>query len=533
MRRDGAEHFARLLDTLCISPGFDLSEGSVGTTATNLALFTGSDITLAAAEHYHPLLAVTAEAASVVRDLDTGDTLGAVTVVVPAGHATEIPLTLARILASRLSELIAREPTRRAQAVFEAFTARSKYRSEWVVATDGAALLLNDAATTLDPSDQKFLSDTVIGSLALHGFASFEANTPSGLFGELTFKKVLLDGEIVGSILAVSPPVVGDSKEAEALRRQGAHVTPTRRRDYASDLRESGTTHSSHLAHAAEGSRDAKDLMTPYVRARHDIGTNIRNHHNHVVIGEAGVGKQSLVIAEFRAQHADGRILTADCTDFTGDTLPFRSASGGLFRGTLDDGPHLLLIGGLETLPPVGARRLDDILRPLAVGANRPLLIASVNEAVIDVSRPYGLVMRYFADTVRVPPLRLRIDDIGNLALEILGTLAGGSSLRLSHQAIRVLEGYSWPGNVTELEDVLRFVVARKPIGEVQARDLPAVCFQGSSRRLSMLESAQRDAIIQALYESKGNRYKAAAALGIARSSLYRKIDSFGISYIA
>jgi transcriptional regulator of acetoin/glycerol metabolism len=48
-----------------------------------------------------------------------------------------------------------------------------------------------------------------------------------------------------------------------------------------------------------------------------------------------------------------------------------------------------------------------------------------------------------------------------------------------------------------------------------------------------MLESAQCDAIIQALYESRGNRYKAAAMLGIARSSLYRKIDAFGISYIA
>jgi hypothetical protein len=83
-----------------------------------------------------------------------------------------------------------------------------------------------------------------------------------------------------------------------------------------------------------------------------------------------------------------------------------------------------------------------------------------------------------------------------------------------------------------EFEDVLRYVVARKPIGEIQARDLPAVCFNGRSRRLSMLEAAQCDAIIQALYEAKGNRYKAAAALGIARSSLYRKIDAFGISYI-
>ena len=96
-----------------------------------------------------------------------------------------------------------------------------------------------------------------------------------------------------------------------------------------------------------------------------------------------------------------------------------------------------------------------------------------------------------------------------------------------------MLEGYAWPGNISELEDVLRYVVARKPLGEVQPPDLPSLCFKSQARRMSMLEAAQCDAIIQALYESNGNRYKAAAMLGIARSSLYRKIDAFGISYIA
>jgi transcriptional regulator of acetoin/glycerol metabolism len=66
----------------------------------------------------------------------------------------------------------------------------------------------------------------------------------------------------------------------------------------------------------------------------------------------------------------------------------------------------------------------------------------------------------------------------------------------------------------------------------VQPPDLPAFCFT-SAPRLTMLETAQADAIIHALYETRGNRYKAAAMLGIARSSLYRKIDAFGISYVA
>ena len=151
----------------------------------------------------------------------------------------------------------------------------------------------------------------------------------------------------------------------------------------------------------------------------------------------------------------------------------------------------------------------------------------------MDATRPYGLLLRHYHQITRVPALRFRIDEIAGIAGAILRRLSSRRSLRLSLQVIRVFEGYPWPGNISELEDVLKYVVARKPMGEVQPPDLPAMCFQGRTHRMSMLETAQCDAIIQALYECGGNRYKAAAMLGIARSSLYRKIDAFGISYIA
>ncbi len=160
-------------------------------------------------------------------------------------------------------------------------------------------------------------------------------------------------------------------------------------------------------------------------------------------------------------------------------------------------------------------------------------MIACVDTPGVDATRPYGLLLRHFHQITRVPALRYRNDEIGDIALSILRELAVRRSLRLSLQVIRVLEGYAWPGNISELQDVLRYVVARKPVGEIQPPDLPRLCFQRQPRKMSMLEAAQCDAIIHALYESRGNRYKAAAMLGIARSSLYRKIDAFGISYIA
>ena len=192
-----------------------------------------------------------------------------------------------------------------------------------------------------------------------------------------------------------------------------------------------------------------------------------------------------------------------------------------------------MLLRSLHLLGPVAARQLDEALRPLLVLPDPPLVVGCVDTPAVDATRPYGLLLRHFHEITRIPPLRYRLDEVGDIAWSILRRISPRRSLRLSLQVVRVLEGYAWPGNISELEDVLRYVAARKPLGEVQPPDLPSLCFKSQARRMSMLEAAQCDAIIQALYESNGNRYKAAAMLGIARSSLYRKIDAFGISYIA
>lgn len=538
-RRDGDPQLGLLLDALTLSPGYDLSEPLVGTTAIGLALRTGRDATLPGPAHYHPQLACIAEAASVVSDPDTEAAVAAVAVLAPSNIEVPLLSALAQSLARELARLLAADATRTATEVLQDFLQRSRSWTGWHVATDGEHILVGDAAARLEPADLRYLIDSVEGALMLQDFENTELALPSGVAANVAIVPIAAGGRVIGAHLTAAPRVRNEPSRSEAARRQGAHVMSGRRRDFRLDL----TTPFDDAPHSARqgavsshphgGAGVHGDLMTPYLRARRDVASHLAGHRNLLVVGEAGSGKLSVVATEFQALHPEGRILTASCDDLSGDTLPFRSIGGALFHGTFDDGPRLLVIRGLESLSPVGARRLDEILRPLAQGPTPPQLVGTVNDAMVDASRPYGLLLRYFHETVRVPPLRMRADDIAELSLDILRRLSGGRSLRLSHQAIRVLEGYTWPGNVRELEDVLRYIVSHKRVGEIQARDLPQVCFNGSPRRLTMLEAAQCDAIIQALYESKGNRYKAAAALGIARSSLYRKIDAFGISYIA
>jgi transcriptional regulator of acetoin/glycerol metabolism len=66
-------------------------------------------------------------------------------------------------------------------------------------------------------------------------------------------------------------------------------------------------------------------------------------------------------------------------------------------------------------------------------------------------------------------------------------------------------------------------------VGAIQPRDLPPECWTVSRRLLSPLEAMERDAIVQSLLDTEGNKAKAAESLGMSRATIYRKIHEYGI----
>jgi transcriptional regulator of acetoin/glycerol metabolism len=133
------------------------------------------------------------------------------------------------------------------------------------------------------------------------------------------------------------------------------------------------------------------------------------------------------------------------------------------------------------------------------------------------------------AGDVTVAPLRHRVEDLEQLVPALLDRLAPGRGTTCSDDAMAVLARRAWTGNVTELGDVLQATLRRRPVGTIRRDDLPPSCSTTSRRALSPIETLERDAIVQALAETDGNRKSAAARLGMSRSSLYRKIHAFGI----
>jgi transcriptional regulator of acetoin/glycerol metabolism len=513
--------FGRVLDELRLVPGFCVSEAHVGTTAMSLALVDGVECRLPGPQHFHPQLATFAEAAAMIRD-EEGAVLGAVAVLAYRASSGDGLLSLAR----RLAAGIARRVAMRRDAAFAAV--RAAFRGQEAdggraIATDGDDVLLSGRLLTLPGEDVRALQDELLASFAVEEFHRRHVDLPSGSCVDADTCAVRIDGALVGAVLVVRE-VGSGTAPSEAARRQGAHAVPAVRRDFAADW---ARAHRS--AEQTEGAIGSRELLSPFDRARREIAANIAGWRSHLLLGEQGVGKRTLVVEEFERAHPDGRVQLLDCSAPGWGT---RAADAAIARAATEDRPRLLVLAKLAELTSVNARRLDELLSAHSGSALPPLVVGCLDEQDADSGRPYGLLIRRFHDAVRIPTLRARADEIAGLALDILRQDARGRSLRLSHQVIRVLEGYAWPGNVNELRDVIRYAIARKPVGEIQPSDLPAVCFSRTTHRLTALEAAQCDAIIQALYECRGNRYRAAEMLGIGRSSLYRKIDAFGISYI-
>ncbi|BBC31316.1 hypothetical protein SGFS_026100 [Streptomyces graminofaciens] len=209
------------------------------------------------------------------------------------------------------------------------------------------------------------------------------------------------------------------------------------------------------------------------------------------------------------------------------DPLVVDAAEGGL-GSTLDalSNGHALLIRHVERLAQPDTAALNSLLdtRPGA-----PLLVTYTPGA-----SPGPCLQRLLdtlaARSVTLPALRERPEDIR----ELLDALAprpapGRPPLAWTLDALRALEQHPWPGNVTELAHVVRALAEqRRATGPVRRAELPDPVREGpASRRLSPMEHAERAAILEALRRHGGNKARAAAALGIARATLYRKLRGY------
>jgi hypothetical protein len=194
----------------------------------------------------------------------------------------------------------------------------------------------------------------------------------------------------------------------------------------------------------------------------------------------------------------------------------------------MEDLPATLVVRHVDRLSPAALGTLAAVLQTLDQLPGRPWIVGTLHSDT-DVEEHLGPLLQYFTESVPVPPLRHRIEDIRELVPLLLQRHAPGRQIAIAPDAMYTLLRYAWPGNVAELEQALRKALPRRHAGQITVADLPKSCRATSRRVLSQWESMERDAIVGALKEADGDKIEAAVRLGISRATIYRKIRAFGI----
>jgi two-component system, NtrC family, response regulator AtoC len=184
------------------------------------------------------------------------------------------------------------------------------------------------------------------------------------------------------------------------------------------------------------------------------------------------------------------------------------------------------------------------------VGSNKTLtadlrLIAATNKNLEAMAKAgtfrEDLFFRLRVVEIRLPPLRERTDDIPLLAQNFLREFAKENNKAVGDftaDALELLMNYSWPGNVRELRTAIEHAVVLCRGEKITARDLPpsvrsdAVAAATDPARLLArndltIKEAEKQLIVRALKETRGNRTLAAKKTGMSRRTLHRKLHAY------
>jgi len=197
---------------------------------------------------------------------------------------------------------------------------------------------------------------------------------------------------------------------------------------------------------------------------------------------------------------------------------------------------------------PVGSTNTVEVDVRVILATNQPL-----EELVTTGMFRQDLYYRINVVTILLPPLRERVSDIPALAAHFLASRAreiGKEIIGFTDEAMHVLVGYAYPGNVRELENIIERAVVLTRAPRIAVEDLPSHVTEPSPPRRSggaagdspwrvdrwtpmslarALEEPERQIILAALEANNWNRQRTADDLQINRTTLYKKIKQYGL----
>ena len=298
-------------------------------------------------------------------------------------------------------------------------------------------------------------------------------------------------------------------------------------------------------------------VMKPILEVMERIGPSDANV---LITGEHGTGKE--VVARWlhaASPRASRPLVTVNAVGLSEGV--FESDLFGHFKGAFTDAKTdrvgyfeladqgTLFLDEIGNMPHSQQAKLLRVLQTgefqrVGSGRTRRVDVRVIAATNVDIRKEVAegrfredLLYRLNTVEIHLPPLRERTEDIPALAMHFLGHAAARYRKRIrgfDPEALRQMQMHPWPGNVRELEHAVERAVLMCAGEVIRADDLalrPRAADGGAGRLEEMtLEEVEKYLIRRALERFDGNVSRAAEALGLSRSAMYRRLQQHGIA---
>jgi DNA-binding NtrC family response regulator len=280
-----------------------------------------------------------------------------------------------------------------------------------------------------------------------------------------------------------------------------------------------------------------------------------RTDANVLILGENGTGKELVARAIHRQSLRRDQVFISVDLGAIAESL-FESELFGHRRGAFTDaredraGRFEVASGGTLFLDEIGNLSLQMQAKLLGalesrtvtrVGTDRPIkvdarVICATNLSQGDLRSParfrQDLLYRINTIEIVVPPLRERVEDIPAIAVHYAQLYArkyNKPEPRFDSASLERLKQYPWPGNVRELRHAIERLVIMSDHGSLRLDEVLFAPASSAEPATLNLEALEKQAIQKAIAQHQGNLSKAAQALGLGRTTLYRKMTRYGL----
>ncbi|MHC4444026.1 MAG: sigma-54-dependent transcriptional regulator [Planctomycetota bacterium] len=282
-----------------------------------------------------------------------------------------------------------------------------------------------------------------------------------------------------------------------------------------------------------------------------------------LIEGESGTGKELVARAlHFNSNRSQKAFVVINCAAIPAPLIESElfGHEKGAFTGatTARSGKFQTADGGTLLIDEIGEMQLDlqsRLLRAIesrcisTVGGDKDItvdvrIVASTNRDLNELVKKEkfreDLFYRLNVVNIKLPPLRERQEDIPLLVRAFIDEIAAENNRPVSDvtpEALALLKGYDWPGNVRQLRNTLESIIVVSSRDSIDIADLPEVIRGAQPARSARsvvkpdmtMSQIEKEAIRQALDLANGSRTEASRILGISVRTLQRKINRYGL----